>query len=270
MCTLVILRQPGRPWPLILAANRDEMKNRAWQAPARHWPDRPGIVAGIDLEAGGSWLGMNESGVVAAVMNRPGSLGRAPDKRSRGELVLDALDSADAADAADRLRHLDGTAWRPFNLVVADNRDAFWLRSRGVEAGGRLDAFPIPEGLSMLTARELNDRASSRIDRYLDRFAAAPAPDPDRDDWAAWCALVADTGRDAAGAPDSAMCIATGFGFATTSSSLIALPAAGRPRAAVWKFAAGSPDACRHEPVAVPGAPRPDALPAGAAIGRGA
>lgn len=253
MCTVVILRRPGHRWPLLLAANRDEMKDRPWRPPDRHWPDRPDVVAGIDLEAGGTWLGMNDSGVVAAVMNRTASLGPAADKRSRGELVLDALDSADAADAAARLRHLDGNAWREFNLAIADNRDAFWLRSRGHAAGGRVECFPLPEGLSMLTARERNDRVSSRIDRYLDRFADALAPDPDAfgGDWAEWRDLMADTERGAEGEPDSAMCIDTEFGFATTSSSLIALPAAERAGTApVWNFAAGPPATCAYEPVA--------------------
>ncbi|MXW90879.1 MAG: NRDE family protein [Rhodospirillaceae bacterium] len=257
MCTVVILRRSGHRWPLLLAANRDEMKDRPWRPPDRHWPDRPWVVAGIDLEAGGTWLGMNDDGVAAAVMNRTASLGPAADKRSRGELVLDALDSADAADAVERLRHLDGNAWRPFNLVVADNRDAFWLRSRGGAAGGRVESFPLPEGLSMLTARERNDRASSRIDRYLDRFADALPPDPDAfgGDWAEWRALMADTERGSDGAPDSAMCIDTDFGFATTSGSLIALPAAGtktagRPASPVWNFSAGPPATCPYEPVA--------------------
>ena len=40
MCTLVILRRPGHDWPLVLAANRDEMTGRPWRAPDRHWPDQ--------------------------------------------------------------------------------------------------------------------------------------------------------------------------------------------------------------------------------------
>ena len=44
---LVILRRPGHDWPLILAANRDEMIDRPWQPPARHWPDRPEVLAGL-------------------------------------------------------------------------------------------------------------------------------------------------------------------------------------------------------------------------------
>ena len=62
MCTLVILRRPGHDWPLLLGANRDEMKDRPWDAPARHWDDRPEVVAGRDRLSGGSWLGVNKDG----------------------------------------------------------------------------------------------------------------------------------------------------------------------------------------------------------------
>jgi len=259
MCTVVILRRPDHPWPTILAANRDEMKDRPWKPPARHWPDRPDVVAGIDLEAGGSWLGVNDNGVIAAILNRPNSLGPAPDKRSRGELVLDALDSADAADVIDRFQALDGEAWKPFNMVITDNTNAYWLRNRGPETDWRIEVFPIPDGLSMVTARELNDPALSRIERYLDRFRAAPPPDPDQNDWNSWRDLMADRERGDDGAPDSSMSISTDFGFATVSSSLIALPApAQRPRPPVWLFAPGRPDLFEHEPVsaiATPAAP---------------
>jgi len=82
MCTLVILRRPEHDWPVIIGANRDEMIDRPWQPPGRHWPDRPEVVAGLDTLAGGSWLGINDWGVAAAVLNRHGSLGPAPDRRS--------------------------------------------------------------------------------------------------------------------------------------------------------------------------------------------
>ena len=60
MCTLVILRRPDHPWPVMIGANRDEMIGRPWLPPARHWPDRPEVVAGHDELAGGSWLGIND------------------------------------------------------------------------------------------------------------------------------------------------------------------------------------------------------------------
>ena len=58
-------------WPLVLAANRDELADRPARPPGRHWPDRAEVVAGLDLQAGGSWLGVNDHGVVAGVLNRP-------------------------------------------------------------------------------------------------------------------------------------------------------------------------------------------------------
>jgi uncharacterized protein with NRDE domain len=64
------------------------------------------LVAGLDVLAGGSWLGINDWGLVAAVLNRHGSLGPEANRRSRGELVLEALDHADAVAAAEALSHL--------------------------------------------------------------------------------------------------------------------------------------------------------------------
>ena len=112
------------------------------------------MTAGQDELAGGTWLGVNDDGLVAGILNRTGALGPAAGKRTRGELVLDALDHADAAAAAMALADIDGEAYRPFNLVVADSDDAFWLR----HDGGRAPVFhALPEGLSMFTARERND-----------------------------------------------------------------------------------------------------------------
>jgi uncharacterized protein with NRDE domain len=250
MCTLIVLRRPGRRWPLLLAANRDEMAGRPWRGPGRHWPDRAHVVAGMDEEAGGSWLGVNDHGVVAGVLNRAGSLGADPDKRSRGELVLEALDHADARAAAEALADLDGHAYRPFNLVVADNRDAFWLRNGDDNPAGEVESRTIPPGLSMLTAHELNDTASPRIRAHLARFRAAPEPDPETDDWRGWRDLLGSTDFDPADGPTGAMNIETAFGFATLSSSLIALPGpTPRPTAPLWRFASGRPDRVRFVPV---------------------
>lgn len=233
MCTLIVLRRPNQAWPLIIAANRDEMAGRPWKAPGRHWPDRPHVVAGLDELAGGSWMGLNDHGVVAAILNRVGTLGPAPGKRSRGELVLEALDHADAADAAEALLHLDGRAYRPFNLVVADNRDAFWLRADG----SRIVRHAIPAGLHMLTALDLDDEASPRIRAFLPRFRALPPPDPAADDWGGWPALLADPGGDTDGEEMPAMCFLRPDGFGTVSSSLVAVAAAETPEIRpLWLF----------------------------------
>jgi len=275
MCTVVVLRRPEAPWPLLLAANRDELSSRPWRPPARHWPDRPDVVAGLDVEAGGSWLGVNDDGVAAAVLNRVGSLGPAAGKRSRGELVLEALDHADAAAAAAAMVDLDPEAYRPFNLLIADSRDAFWLRHGGLPMFGfrtssgvwqevdpasmpgtgdapkptlrtsPITCEPLPEGCSMLTARDLNDPASARMRRYLPQFERARVPDPAAEQWEHWIRLLgqrAAPGED----PGDAMNIVTDGDFGTVCSSLVALPAFGAP---VMRFAAGRPDEVPFETV---------------------
>lgn len=276
MCTVVLFRRPGAPWPFVLAANRDELKTRPWRAPARHWPDRPDVVAGLDELAGGSWLGVNDYGMVAAVLNRIGTLGPDEARRSRGELVLEALDHASARDAATALGDLDPEAYRPFNLVVADRLEAYWLRHAGNLPGfGFRDAagtwrevapirlpgqdiarprgddgvqcHPIPPGVSMLTAQDLNDPASARIRRYLPRFREARVPDPGADDWEGWIPLLADR-ESGDGDPRDAMTIVTEGDYGTVCSSLVALSDEGAPR---LLFAAGRPDEAPFEPVAI-------------------
>src|SRR5260370_3270375 len=189
MCTLVILRRPEHTWPVVIGANRDERIDRPSKPPGRHWPDRAEVVAGIDLLAGGSWLGLNDWGVAAAVLNRHGSLGPAANMRSRGELVLEALDHADAVAAAAALSHLDPAAYRTFNLIVADNRDAFWLRHDGK---GRVVARPLKDGLSLIAGGDIDDLRTPRLALARPRFEAAPAPDPEPDDWAPCQDLLTD------------------------------------------------------------------------------
>lgn len=254
MCTVVILRRPGHEWPVLLGANRDEMKTRPWLPPGRHWPDRPEVVAGLDREAGGTWLGLNDHGVVAGILNRRGSLGPLTGKRSRGELVLEALDHAEASAAARALSDLDPLAYRSFNLLVADVERAFWLRNLGDGAAGRIERFELPPELSMLTAGDLNDQTSSRISTYLPRFREAQAPDPGTGDWRSWQAIFASRESEPEGDPTAAMTVVTEQGFETVSSSLIALPAVSEtlgaePRAPVWRFAGGRPDQNPFVPV---------------------
>ncbi len=251
MCTLLILNRPGHAWPLILGANRDEMAGRPWTAPGPHWPDRPGVVAGRDDLAGGSWLGVNARGVAAAMLNRQGTLGPEAGKRSRGELVLLALDQEAAADAAEVMAELNPRAYRPFNMVAADADGAYFIAHRGEDRGPEVRR--LGEGLTMLTAREPDDPSSPRVAHYRPQFLAAAAPDPGTGDWRAWETLLAATGHAPDAGPEGAMCIATPSGFGTVSSALIALPAqsAGtseeiRP---IFRFATGPPDRTPYQKV---------------------
>jgi hypothetical protein len=214
---------------MLLAANRDEQLDRAWDPPAAWWPNYPHTIAGRDVLAGGTWMGLNRAGVVAAVLNRQGTLGPAQGKRSRGELPLLALAHDTAESAASAICVLDSGLWRGFNLVLADTRGAIFIRGVG---HGRPRAEPLPTGVSMITAHEPNDPDSPRVARHLSRFRRAAPPLPG--DWSTWRALVADRSGEAA----EQLNVEPRGGFGTICSSLVALPRTGKP---VWLFAPGAP-----------------------------
>ena len=250
MCTVVIHRRTGHDWPLILAANRDEMIDRAWLAPARHWSDRPEITAGQDTVAGGTWIGINDWGVVAAILNGHGALGPAEGFRSRGELPLEVLEHADAAAAAEALQDVNPNAYRPFNLVIADNRDAYCVSVSATDWGARAEVKPLGDGVSMVTARGVNDDRSPRTRSYLPQFRRAAVPDPETGDWWDWRGLLASRVHDASEGADGAMTIVTERGFGTVCASLIALPSIDTPEVRpIFKFAPGRPGETAFEDI---------------------
>jgi uncharacterized protein with NRDE domain len=238
MCTVALLWRPGHAWPVMLAANRDEMIDRPWDPPGNWWPERPGVVGGRDRTAGGTWMALNRHGVACCVLNRAGSLGPAPGKRSRGELPLIAVAEPGLERAVRAIARLDAGRWRSFNLVLASAEGAVWMAGQG---RGRPEAMPLPEGVSMVTAFDPNDTDSPRVARHLQHFAAAPAPDTDG--WQGWRAVLSDS----SGTSVEQINVKPRDGFGTVCSALLGLPAKGAPQ---WLFAAGPPDAAAFEPVA--------------------
>lgn len=245
MCSVIVLLRPGHIWPVLIAANRDEMADRPWYPPGRHWQDRPYVVAGLDRLAGGSWMGVNDHGVTAAILNREGTLGPQAGKRSRGELVLEALDHNDALPAAEALADLDGRAYRAFNMLIADNTVAYWLRADG---GPNIQIREIPAGLHMLTARDLDDTGCPRIARNLPRFRQAEQPDPETGRWEAWQDLL--TRNDAK--DEGGMCFSTPSGFGTVSSCVLALPSVERSGTTpLWLFSSDPRHQAPYLPVSM-------------------
>jgi uncharacterized protein with NRDE domain len=148
MCSIILRISPEG---VFIGANRDEMAAREWEMPAEYWP---GVMGGRDVLGGGTWMGMNRHGVMAAVLNRTGTLGPMKGKNSRGELPILALRHESAQAAANVLKELHAGAYRSFNLVIADAKDAFLLR--GLEIG-KPDVSRLREGVTMITAGEPND-----------------------------------------------------------------------------------------------------------------
>ena len=138
MCVIAFAWHAHPRWRLVLIGNRDEFHARP-SLPLERW-DQPAIIAGKDLEAGGTWLGVTDDGRCSVVTNvrdpRDPQLGR-----SRGLLSLDYL--AGDEDAVTHAETLLRTAadYRPFNLLTFDATHAFYIgnrpdaRAQLVEAG---------------------------------------------------------------------------------------------------------------------------------------
>lgn len=124
MCTLIALHRCFPEVPLAVAANRDEYLDRPAEALAvRRWGGRS-VVAPRDVRAGGTWLGLNDAGLFAALTNRPcGSPD--PGRRSRGLLVADLLAQTSAVQAVAALGRTEAAAYNPFNVFVSDGVDAY-------------------------------------------------------------------------------------------------------------------------------------------------
>ena len=145
MCLLVFAVRQHDDLPLIVAGNRDEFHARPAQA-AHWWPDKPDIVGGRDLQAGGTWLAMHRNGRFAAVTNFRDAHREQAGLQSRGHLITGFLEAG--SGALDYLQSIDGDAFAGFNLLVSDGTTAAYLSNRG---GGLRELPPGVYGLSNAT-----------------------------------------------------------------------------------------------------------------------
>lgn len=132
MCIVAWNWQPHGATPLLLLSNRDEFYARAAQ-PLHWWDDTAGqqkILAGKDLQAGGTWLGVSRSGRLAALTNYRTPEPVRTDTPSRGELVANFLNNDVPADSFLQQLALHASHYNPFNLLVFDGRQLMGLESR--------------------------------------------------------------------------------------------------------------------------------------------
>ncbi len=144
MCVLVLAWRILPDLPLAFAGNRDEFHARP-SADCHWWREPPGILGGRDLEARGGWLAVNRAGRLAVVTNvrEPGA--KVAGKRSRGELVADALSFR--GPVRDWIAGLDDrrSDFAGFNLLMSDGEELHFVTNRGED---RLDLEPGIYGLS--------------------------------------------------------------------------------------------------------------------------
>ncbi len=237
MCTLIVLHRCFREAPLVLAANRDEYLDRPAEKPALRRVGQRGVLAPRDLQAGGTWLGLNDAGVVAALTNRPC---RSPDAsaRSRGLVVLDALGAGSAVEAIEVLAGAPEGAYNPFNFFVSDAERAF-----AATCEGKLRVTELAPGPHVIGNVDPDDRNAPKIAGLLARAEriAKCGVDQALGELAELCR--SHEGNGARGTLDDT-CIHAG-GYGTRSSTLIQLgPDASRNE---FRHAEGAPCQTEYE-----------------------
>ncbi|MDP2275972.1 MAG: NRDE family protein [Archangium sp.] len=158
MCTLIVSVQQHQSAPLIVAANRDELRGRP-ASPPRRW-EGAAFVAPRDDQAGGSWLGLTSTGMFVGVTNRFPSE-RFLDRQSRGALVIEALKAPSARALRASLEGLSAKRFNPFHLLYADAQAAFVTWSDGAQ----VHHDQLAPGLHVVTERSLggDDHGRSKL-----------------------------------------------------------------------------------------------------------
>jgi uncharacterized protein with NRDE domain len=176
ICILALAWRAHPLWHLVLAGNRDELHERPAAALSR-WPEAAHIIAGRDLQSGGTWLGVSEEGRLAVVTNVSGYGAAEPGRPSRGTLLKDFLaGEGQYADPADESL----SAFNPFNLITVADREARFSSNRptigshllspgvyGLSNGALDEPWPKTTRLKSLMQSWLDDDATGP-DRLLD------------------------------------------------------------------------------------------------------
>lgn len=176
MCLVAFAINHNPNYPLILIQNRDESPLRPSQQLHR-WSDQPDIIAGRDLDQGGTWLGLSQRGRFATLLNHPFTDHQAVNPISRGHLVQEFLASnlsplAYILKLSQQARRYEG-----FHLLVSDLKD-YYLYSNVTN-----EIRPLEAGIHTLANREEDlfikrqDKARQRLSLYLNRYDGLEATD---------------------------------------------------------------------------------------------
>ncbi|MGD9646014.1 MAG: NRDE family protein [Pirellulales bacterium] len=234
MCLLALQYRTIAEAPVLVAANREEYFDRPASVPAVQ-PTRPRVLCGLDSRAGGTWLGVNEHGLLVGVTNRL-KVDLPEQPRSRGLLCRELLACRDAGQAHEfALRELSSGHYAGANFLCVDARSGV-----AIEAGDELRSVVLSPGLHLLTNGDLNDREDPRQfyvrELFVKRFPSRA------NDFIDSATKICATGRD----EDTGLTvILRGEDRGTVSSTIVAL--ARQPEASVYLHAAGPPDRAPYE-----------------------
>jgi uncharacterized protein with NRDE domain len=177
MCLAIFAQNVLPDWPLIVVANRDELHVRPTEA-ARPWHEAPSLVAGRDLQAGGTWLGLTTTGRIALLTNYRETGLRDSEAPSRGHLAERYLRQEQSAQHYLQALQQQDEPYNGFNLLAGD-QSGLWYYSNRLTAA----PFKIPDGVSGVSNATLNTpwpkllRTQRSVSAHL---ALARTPDTER------------------------------------------------------------------------------------------
>lgn len=228
MCLLAIQYKTARDAPILVAENREEYFDRPTQAP-RIQSGRPRVICGIDKKAGGTWLGVNQHGMFAAVANR--SRADVPaEPRSRGLLCREMLNLDSAVKAADyTAKELASGRYAGANFICADSRNALVIHG-----GEKIEIVELSPGLHIVSNSNVNDTTDERQE-FVRRLLTLQRLD-------SAVAFLAVASRTFSRKPDAVSrrgVVMYGPEYGTVSSTLLSLPK--KSHNAVYHYAPGPP-----------------------------
>jgi len=162
VCLIFVAHRAIPQFPLVVAANRDEYHDRP-TAPAEFWRDEPGLLAGRDLRAGGTWLGVTRAGRFAALTNFRHGMDQDPEAPSRGDLIRAVLTDSGSLREGITAIAAQGARYNGFSLLAGDTEVLYFYSNRG---GGVCEVTPGVHGLS----NDLLDTPWPKVTRGKERF----------------------------------------------------------------------------------------------------
>ena len=220
--------------PILIAANREERYDRAIATPSIQ-SGKPRILASMDQESGGTYLGVNQNGMfVGAIKRRKFSPPYAP--RSRGALCRELLRARSARQAVDlALEELHTGQYDGVNYIIADG-ECGWV----VHAGNDIDVVELEQGLSIVSNRGVNDLQDERANMARRLLTLQMLDSPVK-----FLAVASKVFARAPVGPGRPSMVVDGEDGGTVSSTLISLGK--KPRDAIYQYSNGSPDKSKFE-----------------------
>lgn len=234
MCLLAIQYKLVAESPILVAANREERYDRVSIAPAIQ-SGKPRVLCATDQQAGGTWLGVNQQGMLVAVCNRlKPMVPLAP--RSRGLLCRDLLRAGSARRAVDlAMEELSTGKYEGANYVIADGETG-WV----VHGTDDVEAVELEEGLSIVSNGDVNDPRDERVKMAQRLLTLQTLDSPVK-----FLAVASKVFARAPSQPGRPTMVIRGKERGTVSSTLISLGK--KPRDAIYQYAAGPPDTTKFE-----------------------